>query len=352
MSSHARVETAWPDPAAVRSVLAVKFGMLGDLLLADAALAALRERYPRARLRFLTDSPQFAVWLPPTAADEVLFLPLGAGHPTYRPLYDPRLWMKILRMRLGARDDVAVFLNDPASAYFLWIQRAVAWAHRAPVCSGLDPATVDVVGLHELDRGWRIAGGTGPAPLPRVPTGGGPFTVAVRRRRNETGARIVVALQPLTVKPAKQWPIECFVALARAIVETMNGLVVVVGSAAEARIAERFEFLGDRVLSAFGAAFDDLIGVLRASDAVVAHDSGPFHLAVAAGRPTVVLAGPGDPRYYRYGRPHARVLRRCVLAREDEECPRYLTCLDARCLPSLPVADVLDALGPLLEGEA
>jgi heptosyltransferase II len=351
MSSHARVET-WPDPAAVRSVLAVKFGLLGDVLLADAALAALRQRYPQARLRFLTDSPQLAVWLSPTAADEILFLSLRVGRPTYRPLYDPRLWVKILRMRVGPPDDVAVFLNASGSKYFHRVQRAVTWARRAAVCSGLDPATADGFRLHELDRGWQIAGGTGPAPLPRLPHGGGPFTVAVRRRTTETRARTVVALQPLTVKAAKQWPLEYFVALARAIVETMSGLVVLVGSVAEARIIERFEFLGDRVLSTFGAAFDDLIGVLGASDAVVAHDSGPFHLAVAAGRPTVVLAGPGDPRYYRYGRPHVRVLRRCVLAREDQECPRYLTCLDPRCLPSLPVAEVLDALAAVLEGRA
>ena len=111
----------------------------------------------------------------------------------------------------------------------------------------------------------------------------------------------------------------------------------------------RFE-LGARCVSAFGAAFDDLVGVLRASDAVIAHDSGPFHVAVAASRPTIVLAGPGDPRYYRYNRPRLSVLRRCALARGDEECPRYLTCDDSRCLPSLSSADVIEALDGILEG--
>jgi heptosyltransferase-2 len=344
----------------VRSVLVVKFGLLGDMFLADAALVALRQRYPSAHLRLLADSAALVGWLSPGAADEVLYLPLGVSHPTYRPLYDPGLWVKILRMRLGAGDDVAVFLNDPASAYFRRVQRAVAWACRASALVGLrgdrhpgfthGPTPAAVSGLHELDRGWRIAGGAGAAPLPRLPQGDGPQADAVRRRKQETGARLAVALQPLTVKPAKQWPLDRFVSVARSIVEKWGGLVALVGSAAEARSTESFGALGEMCLPAFGATLHDLAGVLRACDAFVGHDSGPFHVAVAAGRPTVVLAGPGDPRYYRYGRPHLRVLRRCALASEDEECPRYLTCLDPSCLPSLPPEDVLDALAALLEG--
>jgi len=59
--------TDWPSAGEVDSVLAVKFGLLGDLLLADPALAALRARYPKARLRLLADSPAQTAWLRPEA---------------------------------------------------------------------------------------------------------------------------------------------------------------------------------------------------------------------------------------------------------------------------------------------
>jgi heptosyltransferase-3 len=359
MSSHAGPESTWPHASRVRSVLVVKFGLLGDMLLADAALAAIRERYPSARIRLLADSPRVNAWLVPGAADEQVFLRLGVNRETYRPLYHPTLWLKLLSMRFGPSCDVVVFLNDPMSPYFRRIHSAVAWASRASVLVGVrgenrypqythGPTLGALIGRHELERAWRIAGREGPAPLPRLPEGGGLQASEIRRRKSKTGARLVVALQPLTLKPAKQWPIDRFVAITRTIVEAWQGMVVLVGSREEAGAAQSFARFGDKCVPIFGVGFPELVGVLKASDAFIGHDSGLFHVAVAAQVPVVVLAGAGDPRYYRYGRPHVRVLRRCILASEERECPRYLDCSDHNCLPSLPAVDVTQTLAELL----
>ena len=204
-------------------------------------------------------------------------------------------------------------------------------------------------GRHETERGWLIAGGKGPVPRPRLPDADPEVAARVREARARTSARLVVTLQPLTAKPAKQWPLARWVELGRAVVERMGGLVVLMGSASERAALEAFRSLGERCVDTFGVPIAGLVAAVRESDAFVGHDSGPFHVAVAAGTPSVALVGPSDPKYARYPSPlPVRALRRCVLAAENEECPLYLSCRDARCLPSLGVDEVLAALDDLL----
>jgi ADP-heptose:LPS heptosyltransferase len=350
--------TEWPSTDGVDSVLAVKFGLLGDLLLADPALAALRGRYPKARLRLVADSPRQVAWLRPEAVDELHTVFIGVHEPTYRRLYDPRLWRDVLALRREPPASIAVFLNDAVSSYQRRLFASIARAARAPRRVGVrtaetgyltdGPVLAELAGRHETERGWLIAGGTGPAPRPRLPDADPAVAARVREARAHTGARVVVTLQPLTAKPAKQWPLARWTDLARAVVERLDGLVLLVGSASERAALDAFGSLGARRVDVFGAPIAGLVATLRASDAYVGHDSGPFHVAVAAGTPAVALVGPSDPKYSLYPSAAVRALRRCVLAPGLEECPLYLSCRDERCLPSLGGEEVFAALSDVL----
>ena len=350
--------TEWPAPGRVDSVLAVKFGLLGDLLLADPALFALRARYPNARLRLVADSPRQAAWLRPEAVDELHTVSIGVHRPTYRRLYDPRLWRDVLALRRQPPASIAVFLNDTLSPYQRRLFAGIARAARAPRRVGVrtaqtgyltdGPALEELAGRHETERGWLIAGGTGPAPRPRLPDADPVVVGRVGEARARSGARVVVALQPVTAKPAKQWPLSRWTELAKGVVDRMGGVVLLVGSASERTALEAFGSLGERCVDLFGTPIAGLVAAARASDAFVGHDSGPFHVAVAAGTPSLALVGPSDPKYSAYPSPAVRALRRCVLAAAHEECPLYLSCRDPRCLPSLGADEVLAALGELM----
>lgn len=350
--------TDWPPADRIASVLVVKFGLLGDLLLADPALLALRKRFPGARLRLVADSPRQTEWLRPEAVDETLAVFIGVQRPTYRRLYDPRLWRDVLALRRQGPAGLVVFLNDPVSFYIRRLMAAITWAARARWRFGVrtdetryltgGPAAGELKGRHEIERGWRIAGGEGPVPLPRLPEADPAMAARVRDARARTASRLVIALQPRVAKAAKQWPLPRFVELARVLVERLDALIILVGSASEAEAAAAFQGLGDRCVRAFGPPISGLVAALRECDAFVGHDSGPFHVAVAAKTPAVALVGPSDPKYSRYPFPSVRALRRCVLAADDAECPRYLACRDPRCLPSLTVDEVLAALTGLL----
>lgn len=95
--------------------------------------------------------------------------------------------------------------------------------------------------------------------------------------------------------PAKQWPPEHFLEVARA--HTKNGgRVVFVGTAKEAAVtAELCNLLPGSIDLAGRTNLAQLMAVLATVDAVVANDSGAMHLAAAVGTKGVAVFGSTDP---------------------------------------------------------
>ena len=116
-------------------------------------------------------------------------------------------------------------------------------------------------------------------------------------------ASIVVA----TSRPEKDWPPERWAEVSDALVET-HGLqpVLVGGRSARELAAERVivERARHRPLSALGSGVRPLVSILDGSALVLSPDTGPLHMSVALGRPTISLIGYADPRrtgpYRRY----------------------------------------------------
>ncbi len=116
-------------------------------------------------------------------------------------------------------------------------------------------------------------------------------------------ASIVVA----TSKAEKDWLPERWAEVSDALVESYGLQPVLVGGrssrelAAERIIMERARH---RPLSALGSGVRPLVGILDRSALVLSPDTGPLHMSVALGRPTISLIGYADPRrtgpYRRY----------------------------------------------------
>ncbi|MBK1858489.1 glycosyltransferase family 9 protein [Cerasicoccus arenae] len=92
-----------------------------------------------------------------------------------------------------------------------------------------------------------------------------------------------------------------------------------------------------------------LVAVLGAADAVLAHDSGPAHLAAALGTPVFAVMGPNLPERFGPRHPDAAVLH-------DPQCPHF-PCRDychfdePRCLTHLSPERCLLTLGPWLQNK-
>jgi len=154
--------------------------------------------------------------------------------------------------------------------------------------------------------------------------------------------------------PAKRWPDRRWLALAGAL-----GAVGI-----EVRALARDESGGMGSIAPVAAPTPgDVVDVLTAARAVVGVDSGPTHLAVQQGTPTVTICRPGN--IYLRPWPHTRAVigdpcdPACVASEEDyayndrvdlrgfEWQPRRCP-VDGRCLDAVHADAVLQALGEIV----
>lgn len=152
----------------------------------------------------------------------------------------------------------------------------------------------------------------------------------------------------------KQWPPERFAELAASLRRQRQLEPVLIGGTAERNGCER---IAAAVRQSVGQSCaielsDDLAATaaaLRRSALFVGTDSGLAHLAVALGRPTVVLFGPSDHRKWgTQGGAHG-------IVRTDIACaPCFIfgyhrPCRTFACMAGITVAAVLDACAEVLE---
>ncbi|WP_285905405.1 glycosyltransferase family 9 protein [Pseudodesulfovibrio pelocollis] len=116
-----------------------------------------------------------------------------------------------------------------------------------------------------------------------------------------------LALQPGASEERRRWPVEHFVALARQARERHGLVPVLLGSAGEAALGQRFRAAyGHGCVDLMGrTSLTGLAGVLSRCHALVTNDTGTMHLAAGIGVPLVAVflatAQPWDTGPYRPG---------------------------------------------------
>jgi ADP-heptose:LPS heptosyltransferase len=88
--------------------------------------------------------------------------------------------------------------------------------------------------------------------------------------------------------------------------------------------------------------------LLSQTDLVIGGDTGPVHLAVALGIPTIAILGPSDPRhYYPFGHPDRAFYLRAACS----PC-RYRACQDLDCLKDIEPQRVAEKALEILHSSA
>jgi ADP-heptose:LPS heptosyltransferase len=280
-------------PTVARTAVVLRALGLGDLLTAVPALRALREGLPEHRLVLATSG-----WLAPLVEH------LG--------LVDELLPARELEPVACERPDLAVNLHGrgPQSTRLLAElrpERLVAFAHPdVPETAGM-PAWC--AGEHEVRRWCRLVTAAGfpadPADLDIAPPAPEGMAASVQ------GATVI---HPGASSPARRWPVERWVALARA--ELARGrAVAITGSHTEVPLASAIADragLGPETVVAGRTDVLELAAVVAAAGRVVTGDTGVAHLATAVGTPSVVLFGPVPPS--EWGPPPERHRHRALWA--------------------------------------
>ena len=313
--------------------LIVRLGSLGDVVHGIPAAAALRCRFPQARIDWLVD-PRYAGLLElvecvdgPIAFDprdlrigggrgRAILTGLRAAH--YDAVIDLQGLLKsaVLARLVGAARTVGfprAHLREPLARLF----------YTDAPDPGAAPHVIEKnLGLLRLfgvgDRAVHF-----PLRIPRTDTIAG-----IADRFAPDGYAI---LNPGAAWPNKRWPASRFGAVAASI-RREHGLrsVVLWGPGDEALAGAVVRASDDAAEAAPPTTIADIVGIARAARLMVSGDTGPLHVAGAVGTPLVALFGPTSPERNGPWAPHDVTLSRsaecsCPYARR---CRRAVPCID------------------------
>lgn len=344
-------------------VLAVLVAGIGDLVLGRDALRALRAGYPGREVHLLTNAQAVPLAEAMGLADEVLGLPI-------RDLRrGPWALGRVGRLVLGLRRRryaVAVNLKTVGSRAgavrmglmlrALGAGRLVGVADKglgAFVHRGLDPGRL--AGLHASQGMLQLAllaGGADPGPAPAVDfslPSGCAFDAELDAL---PGTGPLIGLNPGADMPGKLWEPARFAAVGDALAGEFGARAVILGGPGEEPMgrAVRAAMRTPSALLTGRMALTELAHVLARLDLLVSNDSGPMHIAAAAGTPVAAVFGQADPRVFGPLLPAAR--RRVLTAPVPcRPCGRR-ECADPQCLLQVTPEMVLAACRELLGGEA
>ncbi|MFA4982564.1 MAG: lipopolysaccharide heptosyltransferase II [Candidatus Omnitrophota bacterium] len=146
----------------------------------------------------------------------------------------------------------------------------------------------------------------------------------------------------------KRWPKENFARLADTMAERFGVKVVICGAAKDVALAEEIKkMMKDSPIIACGrTSLGQLAALFERMDIVVANDTGPMHLAVAAKAKVIALFGPTSSHITG---PYGKGSYVTISRNERCEIPCYdFTCKDNSCMAAITVEDVLSEAEKML----
>lgn len=332
----------------MRRILIVRLGALGDIVHALPSQQALHQRYPEAQIDWLCEPPYRPlleqvpgirqVWTADTKS-------WRRNPGTLRHLrslcsrlrsqqYDLALdFQRLLKSALLARLSGARLSVGFQSRFCRERGAALFYQRRLPAPSGQ---------VHVTEMNFALVqalGCSGPpsriVPL-QVPAEDASY---VQEQLSRLELSCPVLLNPGAGWPSKLWAPERYARLARRIEKELKLPVLFTYGPGEEPLLQEVERHWPGHLKTFPTTLLQLAALCRKSQLMVASDTGPLHLAVAQGTPTVALMGPTFP--WRNG-PYCPT---DVSVTHEQPCrnPNKRTCSHCRCM-DIPVDKVLQAV--------
>ena len=344
------------QPKCFERALFIRFGGMGDILLATPSVRAVSAAFPGIAIDFIVGG----------GMTDAL-----TGHPNVRHILtfdkrgvDSRLdyFLPFLARLARRRYDLVVNLHPSAKSYLM------------AAASGAKTRLTFQKRMEVQPETGRVAHAVDDFAKELLPLGIGPVTdrsldfavpSATHQRVSEllagrgvSAGDSLLVINPAASRPLNRWPLERFREVA-AYWAGQSGVKVAVTGAPpafktvmdgldEVSLAREAASADPRILNLAGQLSVKEFGALLArADTLLTCDTGPMHIGAALGTPLVVLSGAADP-----DRTGPLTLNSTVLI------DRSLTCVPCRdricargdmlCMSNLTVAAVIDAVGERL----
>jgi lipopolysaccharide heptosyltransferase I len=287
------------------NILIVRLGALGDIIHTVPAAAALRDAFPDARIDWLVDARHRDAINLVTVVDRAVVLERSSLSG----------WIDVARLLRAGRYDVALdfqgLLKSAVLARASGAARVIGfsiWHLREKTARPFYSETVARRGRHadgETDhvifKNLRLLRALDVDDMRvRFPLAEVESPALAQVRADLGGDRAFALINPGAAWPNKRWPPERFGEIAAFLREVRGLPSIVLWGPGEQGLAGAVAEVSEgaaRVAPATGLA--DLLALSRAASLMVSGDTGPLHIAAAAGTPTVSVFGPTDP--YRNG---------------------------------------------------
>jgi ADP-heptose:LPS heptosyltransferase len=356
-------------PETVRAVAVAKFFGMGSILQATPLLRALRSRFPDARLVFVTARANAPLMERLPCIDEVLYVDDAGGWALVSTTL--RTLLALCRRRIDLYLDLEVYSAYASLISVLCLARnrfgfyRYSTAFKRGLCTHLI-----YFNARQPIRTIYLQLGLAAGALPVDPDALGPLEVRAADRASL--ARILdpasgagAAPRYVVVNPnasdlllERRWPAERF----GAVIESLAAdgeRIVLTGASSEAPhvaglVARLTPAARERVVDSAGKlALGELLALLEGAALVITNDTGPMHMAIALGRPTLCLFGPQSPDHYGIERPDVAILYRPVFCSPCvHEVDRPPCAGNNICMQGIEATEVVRAARRLLAGTA
>ncbi len=302
-------DSASPVMRSIDKILLIRLDLLGDVILTLPAVAAIRRRYPEAKISMLV--------LPYTApalklfpyVDQILTFDINRLRPSgdmLNPNHYRDLWRLIKKLRNERFDLCVSFYGLYAGVFSFLSGSRVRVGYRGEACPFLFtnalPGKRYSIRQHEALYNLTLARAAGvvePVELKATIPADAVESVSVMLEEAGVSSKdLLIAFHPGSANgSAKRWPERGWARLAENLSEGLGARIVLTGVASELPLAQDIARRTTTRLSIVTGKTNILeaAALLIRCKVLVTGDSAPAHLASALGVPVVGLYGPTDP---------------------------------------------------------
>lgn len=289
--------------------LVVRLSSIGDIVHALPAVAALGDTFPGAQIHWAIEK-RFAPLLNgnPYVHRVVRVDTLGWRRELFSPWTLEQVAAATSMMRAAHFDAAVDFQGLMKSAFLAWISNSrqrVGFSEywlREPVAGALYTDRVSPRGRrHVIEMNFSLVERLG---VPSIPFSEWKFPLPqsdtddaiIDEQLATLGARDFIVLNPGGGWKSKCWPPENYAQLIRRLEDEIPHFMLLTGSPNEKRqIEEILQRAGSRRAAHFPSTILQLVALTRRARLFVGGDTGPVHLAEAAGTPVVSIFSRLEP---------------------------------------------------------
>jgi lipopolysaccharide heptosyltransferase II len=352
------------------SVVLIRPDHLGDLLFTTPAIRLLRQALPQARITYLIGPWSKAVIENNPNIDEIALCPFpGFTRQKKQSIFEPYVVLLQYAKQLRQEDfDLAIVLRfdhwwGAMLAYLAGIPRRVGYdiAEVRPFLTDIVPCLPH---RHEVEQNLglveQVSGLKSQVSGLRSQVAGWPLEFYLTAedeglaegylaRHGVGDGDLLVGVHPGAGAPVKLWRNEAWARAADTLAQRYGAKVILTGSAEESTLCRAIagQMTTKPIVAAGETSLGELAAIMARCQLVLGVDSGPLHLAVAMGTPTVHLFGPVDSRAFGpWGDPARHIVVTseldCIPCNRLDYAPAEL--YQHLCVRNITVEQVLEAV--------